>query len=154
MSDYNPAAGNGGGVVIPNRGALPTAGAFATSEVLPMMANASRHLAQARANWRELRDTAATAKAAAKATRANLIVHLRVWGNEAIGQPIKTSAERNEWADADAAVQQAELDADLAQSAAMDARAALEHAEDYFKSLTTMLGIERDEMKAERGAPN
>lgn len=131
--------------------AVPSGGVFAISEVLPLQAQASRVLNERRQTWRELRDAAAEAKALAKKTRADLVVYLRVWGVEATGGvPMKTSVERQEWADASEEVQQAELEADLAQSAAMDARAALDHAEEYFKSLTTMLGIERDTFKAER----
>lgn len=138
----------------PARPIVPQRGAFAMSEVLPLMKDASLKLAEARQERKELRDRAALAKAAAKAVRANLIVHLRVWGNGGTGGvPIKTSAERNEWADADADVQQAELDADLAQAAAINAGDALKHAEEYFSSLQGMLAIERDEWKAERSIP-
>lgn len=133
---------------------LPSGGAFATSEVLPLMAEASRRLNDTRDERKRLRDAAAEAKALAKKTRADLIVNLRVWGLEDLGiAPIKTSAERQEWADADADVQAAELAADLAQTAAMNAGDALDHAEEYFRSLAGMLAIERDEMKFERGAP-
>jgi hypothetical protein len=136
-------------------GAMPTRGVFATSEVLPLMREASHKLADARAEHKRLRDEAAHRKADAKRIRANLMVNLRVWGNEATGDmPMKTSVERNEWADADANVQQAELAADLAQSAAMDSRAALDAAEAFFSSLQGMLAIERDENRAERGAPH
>ena len=77
---------------------------------------------------------------------------LRVWGNEGSdGLPIKTSVERNEWADADANVQQAELDADLAQTLAMVAASAWQEANAYFGTLQTMLGMERDQFKFERG---
>jgi len=94
------------------------------------------------------------AKAKARKVRADLIVYLRVWGTEETGGlPIKTSAERNEWADADADVQQAELEADLAQTVQMSSRAAWEEAQAYFGTLQTMLGMERDEFKFERGGP-
>ena len=73
--------------------------------------------ADARAEWQRLRIEANNAKAVAKQTRANLVVRLRVFGNDGTGGiPIKTSAERLEWADADPEVQQAELNADLAQT--------------------------------------
>jgi len=133
---------------------LPQMGSFATSEVLPLIAQAARELNYAREDRKRLRDLAAEAKAHAKRTRANLIVTLRVWGNDSTGAAIKTSAERQEWADADANVQQAELDADLAQTLAMNAGDALKHAEDYFSALSGMLAIERDELKAQRGAPH
>lgn len=139
----------------PPPGGLPQSGAFAMSEVLPLMQRASHELTRLRGERKLARDRAAEAKALAKKTRADLIVHLRVWGNEATGDiPIKTSAERNEWADADANVQQTELEADLAQAAAINAGDALDHAEEYFSSLQGMLAIERDEMKAERGIPS
>jgi len=130
---------------------LPGGGVFAVSEVLPIMAAASRELEQRRQERKRLRDEAAEAKALARKTRANLIVHLRVWGNEGTGGiPIKTSAERQEWADADPEVQRTELAADLAQTAAINAGDALEDAQAYFSSLSTMLATERDSMKAER----
>lgn len=134
---------------------VPMRGVFATSEVLPLMQQASAEMTRLRNERKQLRDAAANAKAEAKRIRANLIVNLRVWGNEDIGGvPIKTSAERNEWADADSEVQAAELQADLAQTAAMHAGDALDHAEEYFRSLSGMLAIERDENRAERGAPS
>lgn len=138
----------------PERGLLPQSGAFAMSEVLPLMQRASHELTRLRDERKRLRDAAAEAKALAKKTRADLIVNLRVWGNDGTnGAPIKTSAERNEWADADADVQRTELLADLAQAAAINAGDALDHAEEYFSSLQGMLAIERDEMKAERQIP-
>lgn len=135
-------------------GGVPSGGVFAISEVLPLMRDASSQLTQARERWREARDAAAHAKAEAKRTRANLIVHLRVWGNDGTtGMPIKTSAERNEWADADEAVQQSELAADLAQTNAMNERAVLDAAEEHFKALTGMLAIERDQLKRDADGP-
>lgn len=143
-----PTAPQGGGLV-------PTQGAFATSEVLPKIAHASRELTRLQDEWRTLRDQAAQDKSAAKALRANLIVTLRVWGNEGTsGLPIKTSAERNEWADADSDVQATELKADLAQTAAMHARSQLDAAQDYFSALQSMLAIERDELKRAYSGPN
>lgn len=133
---------------------IPQRGVFATSEVLPMMRDASRLLTEKRDEWRKLRDAAAEAKALAKKTRADLLIYLRVWGNEQTGHiEIKTAVERNEWADADAEVQKTELAADLAQSAAMDARAALDQAEAEFSALSGMLAIERDENKREYAGP-
>lgn len=133
---------------------VPQRGAFATSEVLPLVQQASGQLRRARDEWRAARDAASNAKALAKKTRADLIVTLRTWGNDVTGEPIKTSAERNEWADADADVQQRELEADLAQTVAMTAGAALKQAEEEFGMLRSALGIERDEMAAERGGPS
>lgn len=132
-------------------GGLPRGGVFAVSEVLPIMAAASRQLEHLRAERKRLRDEAAEARALARKTRANLIVELRVWGNEgSSGLPITTSVERNEWADADPDVQRTELAADLAQTAAMNAGDALTDAQAYFSSLSTMLATERDSMRAER----
>lgn len=135
-------------------GALPRSGSFAVSEVLPLIQQASHRLETLRYDWKRLRDEAAEAKALAKKTRANLIVYLRIWGTERTGSnPMKTSVERNEFADADPDVQHAELAADLAQSAAMDARAGLDHAEEYFGTLRSMLGIERDDLQGQRHSP-
>jgi hypothetical protein len=135
-------------------GALPRSGSFASSEVLPLIQQASHRLTELRGDWRELRDHAATAKADAKRIRAGLMVRLRVFGNEQTsGHPMKTAVERSEWADAEPAVQDAELAADLAQSASMDARAALDHAEEYFGTLRSMLGIERDDLQGQRQIP-
>lgn len=146
MSDIQPAAPGS-----PGAAPVPQGGVFALSSVLPLMSQASAQLNEKRTEWKRLRDAAAHAKSEAKRTRANLIVQLRVWGTQETGsEPIKTSAERNEFADADPDVQAAELAADLAQSAAMDARAALDHVEEYFGSLRSMLAIERDEWNQER----
>lgn len=131
--------------------ALPQRGVFATSEIVPMLQYASQEMREKGAEWKRLREAANEAKARAKQVRANLIVELRTWGNEVTGQPIKTSAERQEWADADADVQQAELEADLAQTVQMAAYEAYQDAQGYFETLRNMLSIERDEMKREHG---
>lgn len=136
-----PGASAPGGVALPQRGV------FATSEIVPMLQQASQQMRELGAEWHRLREEADEKKAYAKSVRANLIVALRTWGNDVTGQPIKTSAERQEWADADADVQQAELDADLAQTVQMTAREAYKDAQGYFETLRTMLGIERDELK-------
>lgn len=140
-----PGASAPGGVALPQRGV------FATSEIVPMLQYASTQMREKGAEWKRLREAANEAKAHAKKVRANLIVDLRTWGNEVTGQPIKTSAERQEWADADADVQQAELDADLAQTVQMAAYEAYQDAQGYFETLRNMLSIERDEMKREHG---
>lgn len=140
-----PGASTPGGVALPQRGV------FATSEIIPMLQQASQVMHELGADWRRLREEADEKKATAKRVRANLIVDLRTWGNEVTGQPIKTSAERNEWADADANVQQAELDADLAQTVQMAAREAYKDAQGYFETLRNLMSIERDEMKREHG---
>lgn len=139
------------GGVVPR---MPQRGVFAVSEVLPMMAAASADLRLARETWETARTEAAQAKHDAKKLRADYIVYLRVWGAADTGNvPIKTSAERQEWADANPAIQQAELDADLKQAVAMSARAALDQAQHEFGLLQGMLGIERDGFKWERGEP-
>ena len=135
-------------------GALPRSGSFAVSEVLPLIERASHRLIELRQEWRRLRDVAAQAKSDAKSTRANLQVTLRVWGNDQTNNlPMTTAVERGEWCDADSDVQHAELAADLAQSAAMDARAAMDHAEEFFGSLRSMLGMERDDLQGQRHSP-
>ena len=132
-------------------GGVPHGGVFAVSEVLPVIVQARQHLDTLRTERREARERAAQAKAHARKVRANLIVHLRVWGNDGTsGLPIKTSAERQEWADADPEVQQAELDADLAQTLAIAAGDALTDAQAYFATLQTLAGMERDSFRAER----
>lgn len=130
---------------------LPRSGVFSTSEVLPLLAQASRRMDDLGNEWRRLRTIADEKRAHAKAVRANLIVELRTWGNDVTGQPIKTSAERNEWADADAEVQQAELEADLAQTVQMAAREAYHDAQGYFETLRSLSAIERDEWKRAHG---
>lgn len=130
---------------------VPQGGAFAVSEVLPLLRAARDKMDAARTAWEVARTTANEAKAHARKTRADLIVRLRVYGNDDVGVPIRTSAERNEWADADADVQQTELAADLAQTVAMAARAAFDTAVEEFGILRTMLGMERDQFKADRG---
>lgn len=142
-----PGASTPGGVALPQRGV------FATSEIIPMLKEASSVMNELGAEWKRLRQEADDKKARAKRVRANLIVELRTWGNEVTGQPIKTSAERQEWADADADVQQAELEADLAQTVQMAAREAYHDAQGYFETLRNLLAIERDEWKREHGGP-
>jgi hypothetical protein len=148
--DYPPGhpshqGGAPGGVPLPQRGV------FATSEVLPLLHQASARMNELGADWKRLREEANEKAAAAKRIRANLIVELRTWGNDVTGQPIKTSAERQEWADADADVQQAELEADLAQTVQMHAREVYHDAQGYFDVLRQMLAVERDEQKREYG---
>lgn len=141
-----PGASTPGGVALPQRGA------FAVSEVVPIVQQAAAEMRRLRSEWLTLREARDYAKAEAKKTRANLMVHLRVWGNDDTGRvAIKTAVERNEWADADPEVQRTELDADLAQSAAMNAHAAWVEAQAYFQTLQSMLGMERDQLKWERG---
>lgn len=134
--------------------AIPKSGVFAQSEVLPIMQAASRALEAHRRAWQEAREDANRKKARAKKVRADLVVHLRTWGNDTTGTPIKTSAERQEWADADPEVQQAELEADLAQTVQMAAHDAYRQALEEFGMLRTMLGMERDDAAAERGGPS
>lgn len=129
---------------------MPRHGAFAVSEVLPLISARARNLEHLQAEAYQLRIAADEAKAEAKRVRASFISRLRVWGIQVDGYdipPIKTSAERQEWANADPDVQQAELDADLAQSAKMNAQAAYELAKAEFDTLNGMLAIERDELK-------
>lgn len=134
---------------------LPQRGAFAASEVLPLIRSASAVLESRRIAWRELRDAAAEAKSAAKKIRADYLVSLRVWGTLETGSvEIRTAVERNEWADANPDIQNAELAADLAQSASMDARAALDHAEEHYKQLSGLLAIERDDLKRQYNTPD
>lgn len=134
---------------------MPQRGAFALSETVPLIQQYATAMREAREEWQRLRLEANEKKAHAKKVRADLIVQLRVFGSEMTGStPIKTSAERNEWADADADVQQAELDADLSQTVQMSAREAYEEAARVFDTLRSMLGIERDDMKREHGGPH
>lgn len=133
---------------------MPQRGAFALSETVPLIQQYATAMREAREEWQRLRLEANEKKARAKKVRADLIVQLRVFGSEMTGNtPIKTSAERNEWADADADVQQAELEADLSQTVQMSAREAYEEAARVFDTLRSMLGIERDDMKREHGGP-
>lgn len=131
--------------------ALPQRGVFATSEVLPLLREAAERMHELGTDWKRLREEADAKKARAKRLRANVIVELRTWGNDITGQPVKTSAERNEWADADGEVQQAELEADLAQTVQMHAREVYSDAQGYFDVLRQMLAVERDEQKREYG---
>ncbi len=134
-----PAAGLGGRV--------PSRGAFASSEVIPLVQAAARRKAEAHTEYSAAAERAATAKATARKVRADLIVRLRVFGNDDVGVPIKTSVERNEWADADPSVQSAEREADLAAILARSARMAWEDADSEFQVLRTLLGMERDAAK-------
>lgn len=140
-----PGSSPGGG------GLVPQGGVFAVSEVLPIIIQARREVDRLRGERREARERAAQAKAKARKTRADLIVTLRVWGNgETSGIPMKTSAERQEWADASPEVQQAELEADLAQTLAINAGDAYADAQAHFATLQTLAGMERDQFRAER----
>lgn len=134
---------------------MPRRGVFAISETLPLIQAQAKKMDDARNEWQRLRLEANAAKARAKKVRADLIVTLRVWGNAGSGNvPIKTSAERNEWADADPEVQQAELEADLAQTAQMVAREAYDSTAAVFDTMRSVLGMERDDLKRERSDPH
>lgn len=130
--------------------AMPGGGVFAVSEVVPIIVDAHAEAERLRAAWGELREAADRARAESKRVRANLIVRLRVFGNDDVAEPIKTSAERQEWASADPGVQRAELAADLADTAAANAREAYQLARSRFDMLRTALGMERDSFGAER----
>lgn len=133
---------------------MPTRGAFAMSETVPLIQQYAAKMQKARDEWHTLRVEANEKKALAKKVRADLIVQLRVFGLSANGdRPIKTSAERNEWADADADVQQAELEADLAQTVQMSAHDAYDEAVKVFDTIQSLMGIERDDMKRGYGGP-
>ena len=130
---------------------MPSGGVFGVSEVVPIITATHAEAEQLRVEWGRLRTAADEAKAEAKRVRANLIVALRVFGNDGTdGVPIKTSAERNEWADADPSVQAAELAADLAATTAANGREAYQLARSRFDMLRTALGMERDSFGAER----
>lgn len=156
MSDMQPRQPPPGASVAPGGGAsrvvsLPTGGVFAQSEVMVAIRQARDEMWNAREEWKQARTAKDEAKRLARKTRADLIVRLRVFGNEGTaGVPIKTSAERNEWADADADVQNAELAADLAQTVAMTAYEAYQDAQAMFGTLQGILGIERDDIKMSR----
>lgn len=121
------------------------------SEVLPMVQRASADLQAKRQTWVNAREDRDRKVAKAKSMRASLIVQLRVWGTAETGsEPIKTSAERVEWCNADPEVQQAELEADLAQTVQMAAHEAYQDAQASFGLLQSYLGFERDQFKAER----
>jgi hypothetical protein len=130
---------------------MPQRGSFAASEVLPLIQQAADQMREAGSEWRRLREEADRKRAHAKRVRANLLVTLRVFGkSDTGGVPITTAVERGEWADADADVQLAELDADLAQTTQMTAREAYNDAQRQFDMLRSLLAIERQDNAAER----
>lgn len=134
---------------------IPQRGAFALSEVLPQLQQASALMDEARAEWTSRREEANRAEAHSKKTRADFLIKLRVFGNDALGGiPIKTAAERKEWADADSAVQQAELEADLAQTVQMSAKEAYESAKSKFEALRSALSMEKELMSREWSGPH
>lgn len=146
MSDVQPAApGNQ-----PGAAPVPRGGVFAISEVMPLIQRAAADLADKRAAWQDARNAKDEAHAKARKVRADLMVTLRILGNDQTGVPIKTAAERNEWADADPTVQQAELDRDVAQTAAMATYEAYQDAQSSFSLLQSYLGMERDSLRSER----
>jgi len=128
---------------------LPTQGQFAVSQVLPLMRQTITECDARRAEWRRLADLAAEAKAQAKKIRADTMIQLRLFGAPAGGGPIKTNAERNEWADGNLDVQAAEQAADLAAVEARAARESYEDAQRFYTSLMTLAAMERDEWKRE-----
>lgn len=147
MSIVPQAPGNPGGLPLPQQGV------FATSEILPMLAQATRRLSQLSEDWKAARENANRLEALAKKVRADTMIELRVFGSERTGSiPIKTAAERNEWADADERVQQARLEADLAQTVQMHAREVYHDAQGYYSTLQQLASVERDEWKREHGA--
>lgn len=131
---------------------LPQRGVFAAMEILPLIQSAAVEMRRLNAEWKALRVEADEKKATAKRTRANLVARLRVMGTEQTGNiPIRTSAERQEWADADADVQRAELEADLAQTVQMAAREAYHDAQSYYETVRQLMSVERDDLKREHG---
>lgn len=154
---FAPPSGFPGGQQVERQPAqfIPQRGAFATSEVLPLIQQASLAVDEARQEWTKLREAANRAEAHAKKTRADFLIKLRVFGNVELGGiPIKTSAERNEWANADSDVQQAELEAALAQTVQMSAKEAHELAQSKFDALRSALSMEKDMMSREWNGPN
>lgn len=146
MSDVQPAAPG----IQPGAAPVPQGGVFAISEVMPYIQRAAADLATKRSAWQDARAEKDEAHALARKTRADLMVTLRILGNDETGVPIKTNAERNEWADADPAVQAAELARDVAQSKAMGAYEAYQDAQASFALLQSYLGMERDSLRVER----
>lgn len=146
MSDVQPAAPGIQPGVVP----VPQGGVFAISEVLPLIQRAAADLADKRQAWVDARNDKDEAHAKARKARADLMVTLRILGNDETGVPIKTNAERNEWADADPTVQAAELDRDVAQTKAMAAYEAYQDAQASFSLLQSYLGMERDSLRSER----
>lgn len=133
---------------------LPTRGSFAASEVLPMIQRAAVEMRARGDEWRNLRQEADEKRAKAKNLRANLVLTLRIWGAEDTGNiPIKTSAERQEWASGDAGVQDAELAADIAQTVQMAARESYNDAQSFFSTLQSLQAIERDDLRREYVGP-
>lgn len=146
MSDVQPAAPG----IQPGAAPVPQGGVFAISEVLPLIQRAAADLADKRQAWVDARNAKDEAHAAARKTRADLMVTLRILGNDETGKPIRTAVERNEWADADPAVQAAELGRDVAQTTAMAAYEAYQDAQASFSLLQSYLGMERDQLRSER----
>jgi hypothetical protein len=139
---------------IPAQIRLPQRGVFAASETIPIIQQAAANMRDRGDEWRRLRTEADEKRALAKSTRANLVVTLRVWGAESTGNlPIKTSAERQEFAAADSDVQRTELEADLSQTVQMVAREAYNDAQAFFQTLQTLLAVERDDLKREHIGP-
>lgn len=133
---------------------LPQRGAFAMSETLPLVQEWATKMHAARTEWERLRIAENEAKAEAKRVRANLMITLRVFGNEATGGiQMKHATERNEWADADANVQAAELAAALAQTAQMVAKEAYEEAARVFDTIRSMMAVEREDFSREWHKP-
>ena len=133
---------------------LPTRGAFAMSETLPLVQEWAQKMNRARDAWEAARIAANEARAEAKKIRANEVIKLRVFGNDGTGGiQIKSSAERNEWADADPDVQRAELDADLKQTIQMVAKEAYEEAARVFDTIRSMMAVEREDMNREWHKP-
>lgn len=146
MSDVQHAAPG----IQPGAAPVPQGGVFAISEVMPFIQRAAAELADKREAWKGARDAKDAAHARARKVRADLMVTLRILGNDATGAPIRTAVERNEWADADPTVQQAELDRDVAQTAAMASYEAYQDAQASFSLLQSYLGMERDSLRSER----
>lgn len=135
-------------------GAYPSRGAFAASEVLPELAKVVAERNRLQAEWLQAKREAVNKGAEAKVIRANIIVNLRVWGTELTGGvPIKTSAERQEWANADSDWQRLDLEADLAAAVATATRMAYDTADEHMQALRSALGMERDENKWQQGQP-
>lgn len=126
-------------------------GPLGVSTTLPMLKTVVEERRLLEAEFLDLASQAARARSLHKSTRANLITTLRVFGNEGTGgMAIKTSAERNEWADADADVQAAELAADLLDERKRAAKMAWDTLDHAMRALNSAFVMERAELEQNR----
>lgn len=122
--------------------------AAALSTVLPRLQYVVAQRKELEDDYERVAREAAEANAEHKRVRANLITTLRVFGNTSTGgEAIRTSSERNEWADSDSDVQRLQLAADLLDEQKRAIKMRWETLDAEMRALNSLLVSERETNK-------